>query len=474
MPFGSTQSLITRCPGCTTAFRASAEQLAARQGQVRCGRCGRVFDARAHAIDTAAPQPQTAHVESHPDEANTNEESQYDATSFIVGADQSPPADTVEDSAAEIAPQPEESAAKEPSEESAAESVDDAAPDIPVEDSAPSDADTGSADEPVEVLSAAATSADEYTDASGDASDAADSAETTDSTGTGDLQDEGDALHDTPASEEPDRPFADVLADAAAERTEPEQAESHPDSAPVVTDAAQPDEHVTPPIEADTPDHTDSAIATADDAVAPDFAPEQATEERHDPIDVAVENLPPAVSQTAIVEPLELEFGPRRTARPGISKWISIPGLIVLVMVLAGQIAYRLRSDLVLLFPSIRASAVQLCDWAGCDLPSPQRAELMSIEASDLQADSTNPAVMVLSATLRNRAPFAQAQPALELTLTDSQDQPVARRVIDASDYTIPGAVNGVFPASSELPVKIYFEASSVKATGYRLYLFYP
>jgi predicted Zn finger-like uncharacterized protein len=465
MPFGSTQSLITRCPGCTTAFRASAEQLAARQGQVRCGR---VFDARAHAIDTVAPQPQTAH-DSRPDEANTNDESPYDATSFIVGADQSPSADAVEDGAAEVAPPP-AVVAEEPSAESATDSADDATTDIPVEDSAPSEADTGTADEPVEVSSAAAIPVDEYTDESADASDAAGTAETTESNDTTDLPDEGDA----PANEEPDRPFADVLADAAAERTEPEQEESQPDSAPVVADEAQPDDHDTPPNAPDTTDHADATIAAADEAVATDSAPEQATKERHDPIDVAVESLPPAVSQTAIVEPLELEFGPRRTARPGISKWIGIPGLIVLLMVLAGQIAYRLRSDLVLLFPSIRSSAVQLCDWAGCDLPSPQRAELMSIEASDLQADSTNPAVMVLSATLRNRAPFAQAQPALELTLTDSQDQPVARRVIDASDYTIPGAVNGVFPASSELPVKIYFEASSVKATGYRLYLFYP
>lgn len=201
--------------------------------------------------------------------------------------------------------------------------------------------------------------------------------------------------------------------------------------------------------------------------------------DRLDPIDVVVAAMPPAGNTpppgtVSTVEPLELEFGAPRSTQPGLSKWLGIPGAILLLAALAGQVAYHLRGDLVLLFPAVRATAAQFCDWAGCDLPSPQRAELMSIEASDLQADSINPAVMVLSATLRNRAPFAQAQPALELTLTDAQDQPVARRVIDAADYVIAGIQNGVFPASSELPVKIYFEASSVKATGYRLYLFYP
>jgi predicted Zn finger-like uncharacterized protein len=37
-------SLITRCPGCATAFRVMPGQLSARAGRVRCGKCGAVFD----------------------------------------------------------------------------------------------------------------------------------------------------------------------------------------------------------------------------------------------------------------------------------------------------------------------------------------------------------------------------------------------------------------------------------------------
>lgn len=46
---------ITRCPGCGTAFRASESQLAARAGQVRCGRCDTVFDAHAQALPMNTP-----------------------------------------------------------------------------------------------------------------------------------------------------------------------------------------------------------------------------------------------------------------------------------------------------------------------------------------------------------------------------------------------------------------------------------
>lgn len=39
--------MYTRCSDCETLFRVSQEQLNAARGQVRCGRCGNVFDALA-------------------------------------------------------------------------------------------------------------------------------------------------------------------------------------------------------------------------------------------------------------------------------------------------------------------------------------------------------------------------------------------------------------------------------------------
>ncbi|MEK6594867.1 MAG: DUF3426 domain-containing protein [Pseudomonadota bacterium] len=37
-------SMVTRCPGCNTVFRVTPQQLQAREGKVRCGRCALVFD----------------------------------------------------------------------------------------------------------------------------------------------------------------------------------------------------------------------------------------------------------------------------------------------------------------------------------------------------------------------------------------------------------------------------------------------
>jgi len=44
-------SLVTRCPGCGTAFRVQSEQLAAHSGAVRCGKCGDMFNGVAALVE---------------------------------------------------------------------------------------------------------------------------------------------------------------------------------------------------------------------------------------------------------------------------------------------------------------------------------------------------------------------------------------------------------------------------------------
>jgi predicted Zn finger-like uncharacterized protein len=170
-------------------------------------------------------------------------------------------------------------------------------------------------------------------------------------------------------------------------------------------------------------------------------------------------------------------FGPVAAAELAMParRWPWLLGALLLLLILLAQAAYHYRGVITLLFPETKPYAVALCAFLGCDLPLPRRVELMSIEASDLQADTTNPNVMVLSATIKNRAIFNQQHPSLELTLTDAQDQAVVRRVLAPQDY-LGKAVNAQagFAANTEIAIKVFIEGSQIKATGYRLYLFYP
>lgn len=205
----------------------------------------------------------------------------------------------------------------------------------------------------------------------------------------------------------------------------------------------------------------------------PEGVPDAKTGEPEPPAPMYPESAPVAtpIRQDA---PELLDFGPR-PYKSRTALWAL--GSAVLLLAFGAQAAFQYRGTIALLLPEAKPYLEQFCAELGCELPLPRRAELMSIETSDLQGHPNNPAVMVLAATLRNRAPFPQAYPALELTLTDDRDQPLARRVLQPADYLAQGAARadgGAFAASSEQPVRVFLEASSLKATSYRLYLFHP
>ena len=216
---------------------------------------------------------------------------------------------------------------------------------------------------------------------------------------------------------------------------------------------------------------TPGRVRALDASVEAGSAISSAVEEESQPVQL------PDAETTAAPAADAFDFGPAANvhAIERGRRWPWILGALLLVLALLAQAAYHYRSAIIVLFPEVKPYAAMACVKLGCDLPLPRRIELLSIEASDLQADTNNPNVMVLSATLKNRAIFEQQLPLLELTLTDAQDQPVVRRVLTPSDYLgkIAGAKSG-FAANTEIAIKVFIEGSQVKATGYRLYLFYP
>jgi hypothetical protein len=102
----------------------------------------------------------------------------------------------------------------------------------------------------------------------------------------------------------------------------------------------------------------------------------------------------------------------------------------------------------------------------------------MSIDSSELQADARREGLIVLNAIIRNRARFPQDYPALELTLTDEADRPVLRRVLAPADYLEQARrdelVRQGIAAGTEAVLRVFLDTSRTRATGYRLYLFYP
>jgi predicted Zn finger-like uncharacterized protein len=152
-------------------------------------------------------------------------------------------------------------------------------------------------------------------------------------------------------------------------------------------------------------------------------------------------------------------------------------GAVLALLVLLGQAVYHFRTEIAVLFPESRPHLEAACAALKCELRLPRRPKLMAIESSDLQADGRRENLIVLNAVLRNQAPFAQEYPSLELTLTDERDEAVARRVLAPGDYlpgVAPAAIaRGIGPGSDAV-LRVYIDASGLRAVGYRMYLFFP
>ena len=79
-----------------------------------------------------------------------------------------------------------------------------------------------------------------------------------------------------------------------------------------------------------------------------------------------------------------------------------------------------------------------------------------------------------LSLTIKSSASTELATPAIELTLTDVQDQPILRRVLQPSDLGLAPVLAPRGEMSASVPVSIALEQGAARVAGYRLLAFYP
>ncbi len=160
---------------------------------------------------------------------------------------------------------------------------------------------------------------------------------------------------------------------------------------------------------------------------------------------------------------------------PAPRRWPWVLGSLSALIVLGLQAAIVYRVELAVLWPEIRPALLTACQALGCEVGLPAKVALVGIEASDLHPDTTQKGRLALTATLKNRAPFAQQFPYLELTLTDTADKAIVRKVLAPADYlprNTPTA-GGMAP-NVDIAVSIGLDAGELPASGYRLYIFYP
>ncbi|MFT3813761.1 MAG: zinc-ribbon and DUF3426 domain-containing protein [Acidovorax sp.] len=159
-------------------------------------------------------------------------------------------------------------------------------------------------------------------------------------------------------------------------------------------------------------------------------------------------------------------FWQRKGVRTGLA---ALGGLLALTLLV--QVALHGHDRLAASSPALRPLVSAACAVFGCATGPRQDIAAVAIDASAFNKAARSDAYQ-LSFTLKNHAGTAVAMPALELTLTDAQEQPVLRRVLTPAELSAPAALppQGEWSGS----VAVALAGPALRLAGYRVLAFYP
>ncbi len=113
-------------------------------------------------------------------------------------------------------------------------------------------------------------------------------------------------------------------------------------------------------------------------------------------------------------------------------RWLA--ACAVLLLTLGAQIAWSQRADWID-DARVRNVLEPLCAQLGCQLPLRHDSAALELLSRDIQPHPSVAGALIISATLRNDADFAQAYPTVEVSLSDLDDKRIAMRRFQPGDY---------------------------------------
>ncbi|MET0540123.1 MAG: DUF3426 domain-containing protein [Variovorax sp.] len=412
-------SLVTRCPSCATTFKVVRDQLRISDGWVRCGRCSNVFDA------TLDLQDQSEAPGAPPAQSASGDEGDAEPR-----GEAAPPAEPDPD------PDPEPEAASPPA-MPPTQAEHPPLPTWPVvgvvaDEPWPAQSATLAAPEAMPLLSqeSLASSVEALDDFSA----------VVDQSTTAQLQ---KALR---------RARIEAVKNARARRRE----------------AGEPTEKAARRIHASTPMPLVSAASIETPVAHPpaDARPPLPAFAR--PGFAGVSTAAPARASAPV--PLDVPVRRRGTRKAALVAAIALGVLLLLVQVLRHE-----RDAIVAQQPSWRPAMETLCKLTGCELAALRRIGDITIDGAAFAREKTGEGYR-LDFTLRNGVAIPLAMPAVELTLLDTQERAVVRRVLMPADFGAPPVLAPRTERNVSLPLALSgTEAAALPpVAGYRVVAFYP
>lgn len=189
-------------------------------------------------------------------------------------------------------------------------------------------------------------------------------------------------------------------------------------------------------------------------------------------------------ASTELTEPSVPEFlrnvsltdeRPPQTAPSPARQSIQMGLLILLTLGLCMQWLYFSRTHLAANFPQSKPVLQSLCRALHCTVALPQDITQLTIDDADIQEHREREGVLVFSSVLMNHARLTQAYPWIELTLTNTSDEPVIRRILKPEDY-LPASLTVAdgLAAQQEIRVNTLLGVTDQGVAGFRVAIAYP
>ncbi len=217
------------------------------------------------------------------------------------------------------------------------------------------------------------------------------------------------------------------------------------------------------------PDLSPSAVSTSSDNNARpplrwDDHPETQNSNQEPPPPEGPEDLPPSfLTPHAVRSPWK--------KRLVLGVLVLTNGLLGLTLV--AQWLHAEKDRLAAQYPTLKLSLDQFCTLAQCTVQPLRQIESLSVDSvgfSQLGKETYR-----LNFVVKNASALPLALPAIELSLTDAQDEPAYRRVFNAIELA---DTNPVINAGAEwatsVVLKVDSESVAKPVRGYRLLIFYP
>lgn len=163
--------------------------------------------------------------------------------------------------------------------------------------------------------------------------------------------------------------------------------------------------------------------------------------------------------------------------KPAVRITLGVTSLL-LAAVLLLQVLVQQRDSVAAFEPTLKPWLQKLCEQLHCEVHPLRHIEAIVIDSSSfnkVDADAYR-----LSFSLKNTGAAPVAMPALEVTLTDSQEQALVRRVLTPAQF---GAGNTMLVAGADFSGAVLMQvpaadsagaAAPLRIAGYRVLAFYP